>query len=207
MVDSNCSESKTSIVDEVQAFLNGQKVQMETGENIEYTRSLKQLESFLKIDVKDIRSIGDLSAKASLVGHSLTEVVKVNGEIQKLNVFRPHEEKRGKIEEILRYEMDREEDGFQVLATVLGDEVKVAIKEVRNSDKLPISSVVLPVRGDILGDNENRVKARDWRNNLSQNYNPVESPNDSEVQQGFCRVMQECVGAVLSILPSTAKAP
>ena len=171
----------------------------------DYRRAYRSLCDFLEVEASKIKSLDDLSARASLIGDDLKTIVLGSGEIETTRFdFQDH---LGETHQAVdRSWVIRKPVGdHKICVTNSHSGIYITEYEIVNNDQLSIFAIHLPLRseyksnGDILSD-QSFIYATDWRNNDVVSYYPAVYPNDSKVQQGFTIILQEAIRKVLKVV-------
>lgn len=177
----------------------------------EYIRSLQNLARFIEaVDVSELHTIEDLSAVASLIGHDVYTVTMVKGkEIEK----QPAQLAPGANDPLCRVEREYVFTKFlrDQEITVTASNGHVCISEKKRSvgfggyqrEELRVK---LPAERDIaIGERPNvdeySIFALDVRGGRMREYFPVREPSNSDIQQGFTRVLKDAVKDIVAVLP------
>lgn len=188
-------------------------LQQEDVDTTEYARSLESLRRFLDIDVGKIKTIEDLSAKTSVVGHDLRTVILAKGEIQetRFGYTKPGEARPTKAIDRI-YVIRKPVGDHTIFATTYKESAYMGAYVINRGQQLSTFNVRLPASSDITVTGEpikdmQNVSAVDWRGGTTRSYYPAKEPNNHEVQQGFARVLKDGIRDVLSIMPLPAQVP
>lgn len=182
-----------------------------------YGRAYKELKRFVELDVSRIKTIEDLSAEASLLGEELQRVVVSSGEIQETNFDYQNSITGDEHKAVDRTWVIRKPVGDHKIVAHATKRSKITGKDVGGAvidayrivggRQLSLFNIKLPVGQDIgvTGDpilDILGVGAVDWRSGKAVSYYPAEEPNNSDVQQGFAKVLQDGLREVLAVIPA-----
>lgn len=189
------------------------KIEEENVTKADYEKAVRNLNRFAEKDLSEIASFDDLAFEMRFVGIGLRAVILSTGEINELPVD-PRHTATGIVGAIDRvHELEGVKDGKKILATAKSGKVYVgqSVMEGEREEKaefeteLP-SDKAMRVSGDRFED-EMVTFAMDWRGEKSVVYNPALHPENAEVRQGYAKVVQDGVKAVLGIARPPTQVP
>lgn len=178
----------------------------------EYAYALPSLNRFLtQVEVKELHTLEDVSAVASLVGHDLHVVTLTKGKRieKKIERFEPGASEP--IRDIEKVDVLRVSFGNHELGvTVRGGHAALTKHRLIGFQLYQCEElrVRLPTDRDIAvggkpNVSEHSIYAIDVRGEGIQYYCPVTEPSNAHVQQGFIRVLKEVVRDIVSALVLT----
>ncbi len=175
----------------------------------EYKDALNSLKRFLTaVDINQLQTLEDVSAIASLVGHDLRVLAVTNGQLGEEKI-----EYLGLgISDTLRnsqkmYSFRISVNGLNL--TVSAWDGYVNISQFRSVGfqgyQCEILRIKLPSDRDIAIGNRPNVEeqslyAFDLRGAIKEQYLPTSEPSNAKIQQGYMRLLQECLEDIVSIL-------
>jgi hypothetical protein len=178
----------------------------------EYAYALHDLNRFLaQVEVRELQTLEDVSAVASLVGHDLHVLTRTKGKRieKKIERFEPGASEP--IRDIEKIDVLRASFGNHELGvTVRGGHAALTKHRLVGFQLYQCEElrVRLPTDRDIAvggkpNVSEHSLYAIDVRGEGIQQYSPVTDPADAHIQQGFIRVLKEVVRDIVSALTLT----
>jgi hypothetical protein len=175
----------------------------------EYAYALHSLNRFLtQVEVKELQTLEDVSAVASLVGHDLHVLTLTKGKRieKKIERFEPGVSEPIRVIEkvdVLRVSFGNHELGVTVRDghAALTKHRLIGV-QLYQCEELRVR---LPTDRDIAvggkpNVDEHSIYAIDVRGEGIQQYSPVTEPANAHIQQGFIRVLKEVVRDIVSAL-------
>ncbi len=175
----------------------------------EYKDALNSLKRFLAaVDINQLQTLEDVSAIASLVGHDLRVIAVTNRQVIEEKIEYLEFGVSDTLKNALKmYSLKIVVNGLNLVVSEWDGYVNISQFRTVGFQgyQCEILRIKLPSDRDIAIGNrpnveEHSLHAFDLRGAVKEQYLPTSEPSNAQIQQGFMRLLKECIEDILSVL-------